>query len=177
MDRLSSGEFRTKQLALTWLKTVAIRKGLSGSCELIVAVTWRAFSITVSRWYIALTQKVCVYIILYTSGLPIFADAAYVNVRKFKSIIGYCALISEAPVTWTSCRQLNRSLRANIIALTDAAKQAVWLCHFLYTVEKLEVYKKKATVIYGDNKGALKLKANPVFHSWTSKSRSGTMLF
>ena len=46
-------------------------------------------------------------------------------------------------------------------------KQAVWLCHFLYAVGKPEVYKKKATTIFGDNKGSLELTANPVFHSRT----------
>ena len=31
---------------------------------------------------------------------------------------------------------------------------------------KLKVYKKKATSIFENNKGALELTANPVFHSW-----------
>ena len=49
--------------------------------------------------------------------------------------------------------------------MTDAAKQAIWVHHFLYTIGKSEVYKKKATTIFEDNKGALELTVNPVFHS------------
>src|SRR5438034_618488 len=111
--------------------------------------------------------------ILYTTGggnLTIYADAAYANARKFKSTTGHCALISNGPVTWTSRRQpvtAQSTTKSEYIALADAAKQAVWLRHFLYAVGKPEIYKKKATTILGDNKGALELTANPVFHSRT----------
>jgi transposase InsO family protein len=110
--------------------------------------------------------------ILYSADgdLAIYADAAYANARKFKSTTGFCALISNGPVTWTSRRQsvtAQSTTESEYIALADAAKQTVWLRHFLYAVGKPEVYKKKATTIFGDNKGSLELTANPVFHSRT----------
>src|SRR5947207_15988269 len=46
--------------------------------------------------------------ILYNAdgeNLTVFADAAYANARKFKSITGFLALISNGPVTWTSHKQ------------------------------------------------------------------------
>src|SRR5690348_6093044 len=53
------------------------------------------------------------------------------------------------------------------MALAATAKQAVWLRHLLYAVQKANVYRKKRTVIYEDNKDSLDLTANPVFHSRT----------
>ena len=57
--------------------------------------------------------------------LTIYADAAYANAWKFKSTIGYCALISEGPVTWTSRRQpiiAQSTTESEYIALADAVK-------------------------------------------------------
>ena len=48
--------------------------------------------------------------------------------------------------------------------LADAAKQAIWLHHFLYAIGKLEVYKKKTTTVYRNNIDFLNLTANLIFH-------------
>ncbi len=103
-------------------------------------------------------------------NLTVFADAAYANARKFKSTTGFLALIANGPVTWTSRKQTvtaQSTTESEYMALADAAKQAIWLRHLLYAVRKPEVYGKKMTTIYGDNKGSLDLTANPVFHSRT----------
>jgi hypothetical protein len=103
-------------------------------------------------------------------NLIVFADAAYANARKFKSTTGFCALIADGPVTWTSRKQTvtaQSTTESEYMALADAAKQAIWLRHLLYAVRKPEVYGKEMTTIYGDNKGSLDLTANPVFHSRT----------
>jgi len=103
-------------------------------------------------------------------NLIVFADASYANARKFKSTTGFCALISNGPVTWTSRKQqitAQSTTESEYIALADAAKQAIWLRHFLYAIGKPEVYKKETTTVYGDNIGSLDLTSNPVFHSRT----------
>jgi len=51
------------------------------------------------------------------------------------------------------------------MTLADAVKQAIWLHHLLYAVRKLEIYEKKMTTIYRNNKDSLNLTANLVFHS------------
>ena len=60
-----------------------------------------------------------------SGDLTIYADAAYVNVRKFKSTTGYCALISGGPVIWTSHRQpitAQSTTESEYIALIDTVK-------------------------------------------------------
>ena len=51
------------------------------------------------------------------------------------------------------------------MALADAVKQAIWLCHLLYVMQKSEIYEKKMTTIYKNNKDSLNLIINSVFHS------------
>ena len=41
------------------------------------------------------------------------------------------------------------------------------MCHLLYTLQKFQVYKKKATIIYKNNQNSINLSANSIFHSWT----------
>src|SRR5204863_9121433 len=57
------------------------------------------------------------------------------------------------------------TIESKYMTLTDAVKQAIWLCHLLYTVRKSEIYEKKMTTIYENNKDSLNLTVNPVFHS------------
>jgi hypothetical protein len=64
---------------------------------------------------------------------------------------------------------------AEYIAAADAAKQAIWLRHFLYAIYKHRVYDnspmklqmspKKPTELRIDNQGALVIATNPVMHS------------
>ena len=49
--------------------------------------------------------------------------------------------------------------------LTDAAKQTIWLHHFLYAIEKSEIYKKKIITVYKNNIDFLNLIVNLIFHS------------
>ena len=96
------------------------------------------------------------------------ADAAYANARKYRSTTGFCYTIGGAPVSWTSKRQsitAQSTTESEYIALNEAGKQAVWLRHLLYALQKSHVYTKNSTIIYGDNLGSIDLSANPVFHS------------
>ena len=99
-----------------------------------------------------------------------YADAAYANACQFKSTTDFCYMISRAPVSWTSKQQsitAQSTTESEYIALREAGKQAVWLRHLLYALRKPQVYKEKATIIYGDNQGSIDLSANPIFHSRT----------
>ena len=51
------------------------------------------------------------------------------------------------------------------MTLVNAVKQAIWLHHLLYVMQKLKIYEKKMTTIYENNKDSLNLTANLVFHS------------
>ena len=103
-----------------------------------------------------------------SGNLILYADAAYMNICKFKSTTRYLAIISNESVIWISCKQsitVQSTTESEYIALVNAAKQAIWLCHLLYAIWKAEVYGKKMTTIYGDNKDSLDLTVNLVFHS------------
>src|SRR5947207_9004067 len=83
-----------------------------------------------------------------------YTDAAYANARQFRSTTGFCFLIGGAPVSWTSKRQsitAQSTTESEYIALSEAGKQAVWLCHLLYALRKTQ---GKATIIYADNQGS-----------------------
>ena len=103
-------------------------------------------------------------------NLIIFTDTVYANVWKFKSIIRFCVLIADDSVIWISCKQtvtVQSTTESEYMTLADAAKQVIWLCHLLYVMWKSEIYEKKMTTIYKNNKDSLNLTANPIFHSRT----------
>ena len=56
------------------------------------------------------------------------------------------------------------SMEAEYMAVSEAAKQAIWIRHFLYSIGKETVYNMAPTTIYEDNQGAIKLADNPVNH-------------
>ena len=53
------------------------------------------------------------------------------------------------------------------MAISEAAKQAIWIHHFLYSIGKEVIYKMAPTTIYKDNQGTIKLTDNPVNHPKT----------
>ena len=55
-------------------------------------------------------------------------------------------------------------MEAEYMAISEAAKQAIWIHHFLYSIGKEVVYKMALTTIYKDNQGVIKLADNPVNH-------------
>ena len=56
------------------------------------------------------------------------------------------------------------STEAEYMAVLEAAKQAIWIRHFLYTIGKEAVYNMAPMIIYEDNQGVIKLADNPVNH-------------
>ena len=56
------------------------------------------------------------------------------------------------------------SIKIEYMAVLEAAKQAIWIRHFLYLIGKETVYNMASTTIYEDNQGVIKLADNPVNH-------------
>ena len=110
--------------------------------------------------------------ILYSvnrENLTVFTNVVYVNAHKFKLITGFLALILNDSVIWTSHKQMITAqsiIKSEYMALADAVKQAIWLHHLLHVMRKSEIYEKKMTTIYENNKDSLNLTVNLVFHSW-----------
>lgn len=102
--------------------------------------------------------------------MTVYADSAYANSAKYRSTTGCIFFIGEAPVSWTSKKQsviAQSSTEAEYVAVSEAAKQAVWIRHFLYSIGKGAIYRHGPTTIYEDNQGAIKIADNPVNHPRT----------
>ena len=90
------------------------------------------------------------YAITYMSGtkgsngrLMGYLDTSFGNGTKHQSISGYMFMIAGGPISWSSRKQPITALsitEAEYIAAAEAAKQAVWLRHFLYAIQKHQVY-------------------------------------
>jgi hypothetical protein len=107
---------------------------------------------------------------LLPDGLRGFADANWGNSDDTRhSIAGYIYCINGGAVSWSSKKQHVVALsttEAEYIALTHAAKEAVWL-RALFT----EIYDSRCAhypvQLFSDNKSAIHLVQNNVFHSRT----------
>jgi transposase InsO family protein len=84
-----------------------------------------------------------------------------------RSITGYAFLLSGAPISWASRKQstvAHSSTEAEYMAVSDAAKEAVWWRSFL---SSLGFNQSNATTILSDNQGSIKLSKNPENHRRT----------
>lgn len=102
--------------------------------------------------------------------LTVYSDSAYANSAKSRSTTGCVFFIGDAPIGWVSKKQpvvAQSSTEAEYIALSEAAKQAIWIRHFLYSIGKSGIYRNAPTTIYEDNQGAIKIADNPVNHPRT----------
>ena len=83
--------------------------------------------------------------------------------------MGYVFILCGAAITWASRKQQTVSTsttEAEYVGLCNAAKEAVWIRNFLRDIRRSEYAGGvHATRILGDNQGALRLVANPEFHS------------
>ena len=71
-----------------------------------------------------------------------------------KSTSGHIFYLGESPITWSSTKQ-------EIVAATEAAKQAIWLQELLSEAVRED---SEPVLIKVDNKSAIALTKNPVFH-------------
>ena len=81
-----------------------------------------------------------------------------------RSTTGYLFCLNDTPISWCSQKQdvvALSSCEAEYMAATEATKQAIWLQELLSEIIGGEV---KRTLIRVDNKSAIALAKNPVFH-------------
>jgi len=90
------------------------------------------------------------------------------DVATRRSTAGYVFNIGSGAISWSSKRQTVVALsscEAEYMGETQATKEAIWLCSLLK--ELLGKEEPAATIIYGDNQGAIALAKNPQFHART----------
>lgn len=98
-----------------------------------------------------------------------YSDADYGENRDHRhSITGNLFYLAGAAVTWTSKEQKSVALssaESEYYALTNAAKQCLWLRRFV--MELGDPYAEEPTILYTDNQAAQSLSTNPIHDSRT----------
>lgn len=96
-----------------------------------------------------------------------FADADWTNsLIDRKSYTGYVFTLGGGAISWESKKQNSVALsstEAEYVAISEAAKEAVYIRGFLKKITDLN----DSIVIYNDNQSAQKLVYNPIFHNRT----------
>lgn len=85
-----------------------------------------------------------------------------------RSTTGFVFYLGGTPVTWCSRKQPTVALsstESEYMAITEGAKEAVWLRRLLNEIRILDNH--CPTKILGDNQGCLNLAHNPIFHGRT----------
>src|SRR5579859_5997677 len=96
-----------------------------------------------------------------------YSDADFVAGDDRKSISGYIFMLAGSPISWQAKKQSTIALstaEAEYAALTQAAKEAIWLQNLL---KDLRMSKYAPRVINVDNQGAIALAENPIHHART----------
>ena len=112
------------------------------------------------------------YSITYSSNLSpyisSYSDADYAgDISTAKSTSGYIFNIAGGPFTWRSKLQsiiAQSTTEAEYIALNLATKEAIYIIALL---KELGYYRQTKFPIYVDNKSAIDLSENPIFHERT----------
>nr|GFA76573.1 zinc finger, CCHC-type [Tanacetum cinerariifolium] len=94
-----------------------------------------------------------------------FNDSSYrVNTQKGKGTTGIIFYYGDSPISWSTQKQATLALsscESEFIAATSAATQALWLKRLLSRLTHTE--EEKITIMV-DNKSAIALMKNPIFH-------------
>nr|GEX12654.1 ribonuclease H-like domain, reverse transcriptase, RNA-dependent DNA polymerase [Tanacetum cinerariifolium] len=94
-----------------------------------------------------------------------FNDSSYgVNTQEGKGITGIIFYYGDSPISWSTQKQATVALsscESEFIAATAAATQALWLKRPL---SRLTHSEEENITIMVDNKSAIQLMKNPVFH-------------
>ena len=99
-----------------------------------------------------------------------YTDADWAgDMQTRRSTSGFLFNIGSGAISWSSKRQPTVSLstcEAEYIAETQATKEAIWLRSLLSQL-LIDEEESSATIIFGDNQGAIALAKNPQFHART----------
>ena len=99
-----------------------------------------------------------------------YTDADWAgDVSTRRSTSGYIFNLGSGAISWSSKRQPTVALsscEAEYMGETQATKEAIWLRRLLGELLE-QVEQPAATVIFGDNQGAIQLARNPQFHART----------
>lgn len=94
-----------------------------------------------------------------------FTDSDWGNCQlDRRSYSGFIFLLGGCAITWASKKQSTVALstcEAEYMALTEAAKEAIFLQRFL---RELGFEELSRVTIFADNQGSIKLAENPTFH-------------
>ncbi|XP_019094578.1 PREDICTED: uncharacterized protein LOC109129969 [Camelina sativa] len=94
-----------------------------------------------------------------------FSDSSHnIDPDDGRSTTGHMFYFGSSPITWCSQKQNTIALsscEAEFMASTEAAKQAIWLQDLLSEITR---WKTEQITIHIDNKSAIELTKNPVFH-------------
>ena len=109
------------------------------------------------------------HVIFYTNSnafkLVRYSDSDWAgDLDTRKSTSGYVFYLGNCVISWSSKKQQGVALstaEAEYMALTNGAGHAVWVRRML---EELKQVQNSPTRIYCDNKSAIALSKNPVFH-------------
>ena len=84
-----------------------------------------------------------------------------------KLLTGYCVFLGENLISW---RSKNQNTVSRPLAKAEYRSMASTCCEitrFFYLLEDFRIEHSKATLLYCENKTALHISANPVFHERT----------
>lgn len=97
-----------------------------------------------------------------------YVDADWANCQNDRrSYTGYAFILGGSPISWESRKQRTVALsstEAEYMALSEAAKEAMYLARFLREIGFVELANVN---LFCDNNGARKLAENPVYHNRT----------
>ena len=99
-----------------------------------------------------------------------YTDSDWAGDTTRRSTSGYLFNVGSGAISWSSKRQATVALstcEAEYIGQTQATKEAIWLKNLLNQLLRPDDVDPKATVIFGDNQGAIALAKNAQFHART----------
>ena len=99
-----------------------------------------------------------------------YTDSDWAGDPSRRSTSGYLFNVGSGAISWSSKRQATVALstcEAEYIGQTQATKEAIWLKNLLNQLLRPKDSDPKATVIFGDNQGAIALAKNAQFHART----------
>jgi hypothetical protein len=107
---------------------------------------------------------------LDTNDLIGYSDSDFAGLKdKRHSTGGYIFSLAGGVISHSSKRQPTIALsscEAEYMALSEAGKEAIWASRFLAELD-FQKKKKAPVLIYADNKGAIDLTINPLYHKRT----------